>query len=69
MEELFELLKAKPSRVVLGTPSEREREEARKEVEGARRSSEPAPVPKRTDGRGSGAGQIRRYNGTAWRPE
>ncbi len=46
MEELMELLKAKPSRVVFGTPSEKEREEARKRVEAARRSSEPTPLPK-----------------------
>lgn len=49
MEELIEILKVKPSRVVFGTPSEKEREDARKRVEDARReaerSPEPAPAP------------------------
>lgn len=46
MEELIEILKVKPSRVVFGTPSDKEREDARKKVEDARRAAEPAPVPK-----------------------
>jgi ABC-type transporter Mla subunit MlaD len=42
VEELLEILKQKPSRVVWGTPSEAEREKARKGVE-ARKQVPPAP--------------------------
>jgi ABC-type transporter Mla subunit MlaD len=45
MEELIEILKVKPSRVVFGTPSEKEREDARKRVEDTRRAAEPATAP------------------------
>jgi ABC-type transporter Mla subunit MlaD len=47
MEELIELLKAKPNRVVFGTPSDKERGDARKRVEDARRATgaEPSPAP------------------------
>ena len=45
MQELVEILKAKPNRVIFGTPSDREREEARKRVEDARRPSGPAALP------------------------
>ncbi len=42
VEELLEILKQKPSRVVWGTPSEAEREKAKKNVEAGKRSP-PAP--------------------------
>ena len=42
VEELLQILKQKPSRAVLGTPSEEERERARKAVEAAKQ----APPPK-----------------------
>jgi ABC-type transporter Mla subunit MlaD len=42
VEELLQLLKQKPSRAVWGTPSDAEREKARKAVEAARQ----APAPK-----------------------
>ncbi len=45
MEELIEILKVKPSRVVFGSPSEKEREDARKKVEDARRAAEPTSAP------------------------
>jgi len=40
VEELLELLKAKPSRAVWGTPSQAEREQAKKSLEAAK---QPAP--------------------------
>jgi ABC-type transporter Mla subunit MlaD len=42
VEELLELLKQKPNRVVWGTPSDAEREQARKKVEAAKQAP-PAP--------------------------
>ena len=42
VEELLELLKQKPSRVVWGTPSEAEREKAKKNVE-AGKQTPPTP--------------------------
>lgn len=44
-EELLEILKSKPSRIVWGTPSAAEKEAARQRVEEKRRPEEPAPVP------------------------
>ncbi len=41
VEELLELLKRKPSRVAWGTPSEAEREQARKAAEAARKPQGP----------------------------
>jgi len=38
VEELLEILKQKPSRVVWGTPSEAEREKAKKNVEAGKQS-------------------------------
>jgi len=40
-EELLELLKQKPNRVVWGTPSEAEREKARKSVEAGKQAPKP----------------------------
>jgi paraquat-inducible protein B len=42
VEELLEILKQKPNRVVWGTPSEAEREKAKKSVE-ASKQAPPAP--------------------------
>jgi hypothetical protein len=39
-EELLEILKAKPSRVVWGSPSDKEKSEARKRVEEAHKQGE-----------------------------
>jgi len=44
-EELLEILKNKPSRVVWGTPSAAEKEAARQRVEEKRKQEEPAPPP------------------------
>jgi ABC-type transporter Mla subunit MlaD len=45
MEELLEILKNKPSRIVWGTPSEAEKESARKRVESnSQQSKEPNPT-------------------------
>lgn len=46
LQELIEILKAKPNRVVFGTPSDREREEARRRVEESRRAPEVGAPPK-----------------------
>lgn len=43
-EELLEILKAKPSRVVWGTPSAAEKEAARKRAEERKKLDEPAPT-------------------------
>lgn len=43
VEELLELLKQKPNRVVWGTPSEAEREKARKALESRRKQDAPKP--------------------------
>lgn len=45
MQELLELLKAKPSRVLLGTPTESDRDAAHARVEAAKRRDELAPTP------------------------
>jgi hypothetical protein len=42
-EELLELLKAKPNRVIWGTPSQAEREAAEKKVEAARKAQGAKP--------------------------
>ena len=42
-EELVEILKRKPNRLVLGTPGEAEREAARKAVEARRKAAAPKP--------------------------
>lgn len=47
-EELLEILKNKPSRVVWGTPSAAEKEAARKRAEEHRKQEEPLPVPEMT---------------------
>jgi phospholipid/cholesterol/gamma-HCH transport system substrate-binding protein len=44
-EELLEILKSKPSRVVWGTPSAAEKEAARQRVEERRKQEQPAPPP------------------------
>jgi ABC-type transporter Mla subunit MlaD len=44
-EELLELLKTKPNRLVLGTPSQAEREAARTRAEQARQADQPRPTP------------------------
>jgi ABC-type transporter Mla subunit MlaD len=46
MQELVEILKAKPSRVAYGTPSDKERDDARKRVEESRRPPEPTASPR-----------------------
>ena len=45
-QELVEILRARPSRVVFGTPSDREREEARRRVEESNRTPAPVPTPR-----------------------
>jgi len=42
-EDLVEILKAKPNRLVWGKPSEKEKEEARRKVQAARSAEQPKP--------------------------
>ncbi len=45
LEELIEILKAKPNRVIWGTPTKAEQEAARKRVEAGEKKDEPQSVP------------------------